>query len=186
VTNETDERLVALMAARNELALVELHRRYCPYLLAMGRRMLRDPDERQQAVQDAFVNAWNAAARFDPAKASVKTWLVTIAHRLMVNRLRGGRLETVPLENWDAPVAPPDGVTKVYVEQAVASLAQDERELIELAFYQGHSHQELAELTGRPLGTIKTKLRTALGRLREHLGEQYGGEPRGGEVAGDR
>ncbi|MDQ3396548.1 MAG: sigma-70 family RNA polymerase sigma factor [Deinococcota bacterium] len=170
---EPDEHLVQRMAVRGEEALAELYRRYAPYLLAMARRMLRDPDERQQAVQDAFVNAWNAADRFNAGKASVKTWLVTIAHRLILNRLRGERPQTVPFEDWDTPNSPPEGdrVTTLYVQEAVAELAQDERELIELAFFQGHSHQELADLTGRPLGTVKTKLRSALGQLRERLQE---------------
>lgn len=168
---ETDERLIERMAARDERALIELHARYAPYINAMGRRMLRDRDEIQQSVQDAFVNAWNAAERFDARKASAKTWLVTIAHRVMLNRLRGKRLDTCPLEAWDAPSRMPDHVERIHLEKVVAMLTPEERELIELAFYKGHSHGELAELTGRPLGTVKTKLRAALGKLRRRLGE---------------
>ncbi len=164
-----DEQLIAHMAARDEAALVELHRRYAPYLAAMARRMLRDPDEIQQGVQDAFVKAWDNAHRFDADKASAKTWLVTLAHRLFINRLRGRRLTTVPLEQWDAPSQPPDHVERIHMREAVATLEPDERKLIELAFYQGHSHRELAEVTGTPLGTVKTRLRRALGKLQQHL-----------------
>lgn len=168
-----DEHLVQRMAARDETALTDLHGRYAPYLTAVARRMLKDPDEVQQCVQDAFVNAWDYADRFDAGKASAKTWLVTICHRLAINRIRGGKLDTMPLQHWDAPTRQPDHVDRIYVEEAVAALDDEDRELIDLAFYQGYSHSQVAEVTGKPLGTVKTKLRNALQTLREHL---IGGE----------
>ncbi|HZJ08516.1 MAG TPA: sigma-70 family RNA polymerase sigma factor [Trueperaceae bacterium] len=161
--------LVARVAARDEAALIELHQRYAPYLAAVARRMLKDPDEVQQCVQDAFVNLWNHAGRFDDAKASCKTWLVTICHRLAINRIRGTKLQTMPLAEWDAPDRQPDHVERVVMRDAVDGLEEEERELIELAFYQGMSHSEVATLTGRPLGTVKTKIRGALTRLRATL-----------------
>ena len=164
-----DEHLIERMAARDEEALSQLHERYAPYLSAVARRMLKDPDEVQQCVQDAFVNAWDYAERYDAAKASAKTWLVTITHRLAINRIRGTKLDTMPLQHWDAPSRQPDHVERIYVEEAVASLDSEARELIDLAFYQGYSHSQVAEVTGRPLGTIKTKLRSALQTLHDHL-----------------
>jgi RNA polymerase sigma-70 factor (ECF subfamily) len=166
-----DERLLVEIAHRDEPALIELHRRYAPYLTAVARRMLRDQDEVHQCVQDAFVKVWENADRFDPAKASVKTWLVTICHRLAINRLRGSSLEVLPLEEWDAPTPTNQSevLDKVVVERAMAVLERDERELIELAFFSGYSHSQIAEHTGRPLGTIKTKLRNALQTLRDQL-----------------
>jgi RNA polymerase sigma-70 factor, ECF subfamily len=170
VVEVNDELLVQRMAVRDETALVELHRRYVSYLTAVARRMLRDSDEVQQCVQDAFVNAWDYAVRFDSKKSSAKTWLVTICHRLAINRIRGTELEIMPLQEWDAPVREPDRLEKVMLEQAITVLEIDERELIELAFYQGLSHQQVADETKQPLGTIKTKLRNALGKLRDRLG----------------
>lgn len=161
-----DEQLIFRIAGRDEDALLELHRRYAPYLTAVARRMLKDGDEVQQCVQDAFVNVWDYAGRFDAGKASAKTWLVTICHRLAINRLRGTKLELLPLQQWDAPARQPDHVERLYVEKAVGRLDDDERELIELAFYQGRSHAQVAEVTGKPLGTVKSKLRTALEKLR--------------------
>jgi RNA polymerase sigma-70 factor, ECF subfamily len=165
-----DELLIQRMAVRDETALTELHRRYVPYLTAVARRMLRDPDEVQQCVQDAFVSAWDYAVRFDGRKSSVKTWLVTICHRLAINRIRGTQLEILPLQEWDAPVREGDRLEKVMLEDAITVLDTDERELIELAFYQGLSHQQVADETRQPLGTIKSKLRGALSKLRERLG----------------
>jgi RNA polymerase sigma-70 factor, ECF subfamily len=166
----SDEELVKAMATRDEAALSELHRRYAPYLNAVARRMLRDSDEVQQCVQDAFVNAWDYAIRFDANKSSAKTWLVTICHRLAINRIRGTQLELMPLQEWDAPTREPDRLEKVMLEDAITVLEKDERELIELAFYQGYSHQQVADEMKQPLGTIKTKLRNALGKLRTRLG----------------
>jgi RNA polymerase sigma-70 factor, ECF subfamily len=166
----SDEDLVKAMATRDEAALSELHRRYAPYLSAVARRMLRDSDEVQQCVQDAFVNAWEYAIRFDANKSSTKTWLVTICHRLAINRIRGTQLDLTPLQEWDAPIREPDRLEKVMLEDAVTVLDTDERALIELAFYQGYSHQQVADEMKQPLGTIKTKLRNALGKLRTRLG----------------
>jgi RNA polymerase sigma-70 factor, ECF subfamily len=166
----SDEELVKAMATRDEAALSELHRRYAPYLSAVARRMLRDSDDVQQCVQDAFVNAWEYAVRFDAGKSSAKTWLVTICHRLAINRIRGTQLKLLPLQEWDAPIREPDRLEKVMLEDAVTVLDTDERALIELAFYQGYSHQQVADEMKQPLGTIKTKLRNALGKLRTRLG----------------
>jgi RNA polymerase sigma-70 factor (ECF subfamily) len=164
-----DTELVQQMVARHEEALIELHKRYAPYLSAVARRMLNDPDEVQQCVQDAFVNAWDYAERFDAKKAAPKTWLVTICHRLAINRIRGSELTTMPLENWDAPERQPDHIERLYVQEALSSLDKEEQELIELAFYQGNSHAQIAELTSKPLGSIKTKLRNALSKLQTSL-----------------
>lgn len=165
----SDESLLFAMSRRDEAALLELHRRYAPYLAAVARRLLRDSDEVQQCVQDAFVKAWDHAGRFNPGKASAKTWLVTICHRLAINRLRGTSLETMPLEAWDAPTRDTDPIDRLYLERALERLEPLERELIEMAFYQGFSHAQLAEETGKPLGTVKTRLRDALSKLRDHL-----------------
>jgi RNA polymerase sigma-70 factor (ECF subfamily) len=168
----TDEELVALIARRDELALRELYRRYAPYLRAMARRMTQDGDEVDQGVQDAFVKVWDFAGRFDARKGSAKTWIVTIGHRLMINRLRKRRPQTVELGNLEHRLeasSPTDHVTRIYVSDALDTLDRDSRQLLELAFFKGHTHQELSELTGRPLGSVKTTIRRALGRLQDAL-----------------
>ena len=161
----TDAEILQLISTGREDALAELHTRYAPYLYAVAKQMLDDPDDVQQCVQDAFMRVWNSADRFDGAKASPKTWLVTICHRLAINRARGTRLSTLPLQQWDAPDYQPDHLERMQIENAVAQLESDERELIELAFFMGHSHSQIASVTGRPQGTVKSKIRTALRKL---------------------
>ena len=172
---ETDEQLIARMAQKDESALLELHRRYSRYLMAMARRMMTDLDLAEQCIQDAFLNAWNASSRFDSSLASAKTWLVTIAHRRMLNARRDSAEATLPLEGWDSPSESPDLLEQQVVRRAVDTLGEEGKQLIELAFYQGYSHSELAVLTGKPLGSIKTQLRSALTQLRKHFGQTVQG-----------
>lgn len=169
VKDMTDEQLVGHMAARSETALVELHARYAPYLAAVARRMLNSPDEVQQCVQDAFVNAWDYADRYDENKSRAKTWLVTICHRLAINRLRKTQLETMPLQSWDAPARQPDHLESIMLKQALDALDEESKELIQLTYYRGHSHSQVADLTGKPLGTVKSQIRNALMTLRTTL-----------------
>ncbi|WP_425147332.1 RNA polymerase sigma factor [Deinococcus sp.] len=166
----TDEDLIHQMAQGQQEALRELHRRYAPYLYSMGRRMLRDQGDTESCVQDAFLNAWKAAGRYDISLASVKTWLVTIAHRRFLQALRDRPDMTLPIEEWDAPTPAADPTDALLAQKAVQVLDAGERHLVELAYYRGHSHAEVADLTGLPLGTVKTRLRAALARMKTHLG----------------
>ncbi|WP_424952115.1 RNA polymerase sigma factor [Deinococcus sp.] len=173
----TDEDLIAQMAQGQQDALRELHERYAPYLYSMGRRMLHDPTDTESCVQDAFLNAWRAAVRFDRRLASAKTWLVTIAHRRFLQALRDRPDTSLAIEDWDSPTRSPDQADKVMAERAMGILSDPERHLVELAYYRGHSHAEVADLTGLPLGTVKTRLRAALARMKTHLETRHlGGE----------
>ncbi|AFZ66523.1 RNA polymerase sigma factor, sigma-70 family [Deinococcus peraridilitoris DSM 19664] len=167
--NPTDEQLIALMGHGQEDALRELHRRYAPYLFSMARRMLSGTDDVEACVQDAFVSVWKHAARFDPSRASAKTWLVTIAHRRFLQALRDRPDSTLPLEEWDAPTQSTQPLDRIMLQGALTQLDGEQQKLIELAFYDGYSHGQLAEVTGLPLGTVKTRLRAALSKLRTHL-----------------
>jgi len=174
--DETDEQLISRMALKDESALLELHGRYSRYLMAMARRILSDLDLAEQCVQDAFLSAWNASHRFDSSMASAKTWLVTIAHRRMLNARRDSAEATLPLDEWESTTESADLLEQQVVRRAVDTLGAEGRQLIEMAFYQGYSHSELAVLTGKPLGSVKTQLRSALSQLRKHF-EQT---PKGG------
>ncbi|GMA17544.1 sigma-70 family RNA polymerase sigma factor [Deinococcus metallilatus] len=184
----TDEALLQAMAAGQEEALRELHRRHARLLYALGHRMLRQRDDVEACVQDAFMNAWRHAARFDPSRASVKTWLVSIAHHRFLQELRDRPQPALELEEWDAPTQAPDPTDRALANRAVQALDAAQRQLVELAYYRGYSHSELATLTGLPIGTVKSRLRAALERMRVHLtGPAARGEGRdaleGGEHA---
>lgn len=167
----TDEELLALIGRRDELALRELYRRHAPHLRAMAKRMTPEEGEADQCLQDTFVMAWKAAPSFDHSKASVRTWIVTVAHRLMINRLGerrvvGGQLNDPERKPAASPPAA-DPAGRLYVGDALETLEPDSRRLLELAIFGGHSHGELARLTGRPLASITTTLSQALSHLRE-------------------
>lgn len=165
----TDEALLQAMARGQEEALRELHRRHARLLYALGYRMLRQRDDVETCVQDAFMNAWRHAARFDPTRASVKTWLVSIAHHRFLQELRDRPQLALELEEWDAPVQAPDPTDRALAARAVQALDAAQRQLVELAYYQGYSHPELAALTGLPIGTVKSRLRAALTKMRGYL-----------------
>ena len=166
----TDEQLIANMADGQEDALRELHQRYARYLFSLARRMLSGTDDIEACVQDAFMSVWRHSARFDPSRASAKTWLVTIAHRRFLQALRDRPDTTLPLEDWDAPSSAPQPLDHLMLQGAIATLEPDQQKLIDLAFYSGYSHGQLAEVTGLPLGTVKTRLRSALTKLRSAMG----------------
>ncbi|WP_243398149.1 sigma-70 family RNA polymerase sigma factor [Deinococcus koreensis] len=169
-----DETLMLLMVARNEEALRELHRRYARLLYGLGQRMLRQPDDVDSCVQDAFMNAWKHAERFDPGRARVKTWLVSIAHHRFLQQLRDRPETALELEDWDEPTAAADPADRIMAQQAVQALDGSHRQLVELMYYRGYTHSELATMTGLPLGTVKSRLRTALDHMRSALGTEGG------------
>ena len=161
----SDEQLVLQMAAGDEQALIELHRRYAPHLTALARHMLSTPAEADAGVQMAFVKAWERAAEFNPHKLRAKTWLLMLSHRLF---------------RTSVPAQPAPRVAKVaelFLEADHTNEAEQKnpnvpgpnvtapRDLLSYAFFQGYTDQALAELTGQPLEAVKRELRTALEQL---------------------
>ena len=173
-----DEALLALVAHSDDDALAELYDRYGRAAYGLALRILRDPALAQDAVQDAFLAAWRTAAGFDPRRGTASTWLMTLVHRRAVDVVRReDRRRADPLE--DAPVAAGDATDEQVelreqrrkVQAALEVLTPAERESLELAYYGGLSQSEIAEKLGLPLGTVKSRMFSGLGRLRETLGE---------------
>jgi RNA polymerase sigma factor (sigma-70 family) len=174
----SDEALVALVARSEEIALAELYDRFGRIAFGLARRILRDDALAEDAVQDGFLAAWRSAARFVPERAKASTWLLTLVHRRAVDLVRREeRRRAEPLD--DAPVAPTASTDDVVwlrlererVQGALRALPDQQREAIELAYYGGFTQSELAERLGQPIGTIKSRMFTGLGRLRELLAE---------------
>ena len=172
-----DEALLALVGHSDDDALAELYDRYGRAAYALAVRILRDPALAQDAVQEAFLAAWRTAAGFDPRRGSASTWLMTLVHRRAVDVVRReDRRRADPLE--DAPVAAGDSTDEEVelreqrrtVQAALEVLTPAERESLELAYYGGLSQSEIAEKLGLPLGTVKSRMFSGLGRLRDALG----------------
>ncbi|MCS7194030.1 MAG: sigma-70 family RNA polymerase sigma factor [Meiothermus sp.] len=175
----SDEALLALVARGEEAALQQLFRRYAGAFLGLARRMGLDSASGEDVVQEAFSKVWQNANAFDPRRASARAWLLAIAHHTAVDHIRRLEARPKPLEDeeaeaFDLPGAGLDEegqLNRIRLKQALAQLSEEEREVIEVLFYQGYAHQEAALKLGLPLGTLKTRARRALARLKGVLRE---------------
>src|SRR2546421_4197411 len=179
----SDEAVVALVARSDDDALAELYDRYGRVAYGLALRVLRDETLAEDAVQEAFLTAWRTAARFMPERGTARSWLLTLVHRRAVDVVRReDRRRAEPLEGAPEPAttsAEDDAWLRFERERVQAALAQlpdPQREALELAYYGGFTQTELAERLGQPVGTIKSRMFTGLGRLRDLLGEGGSGE----------
>ncbi len=181
-----DAELVRRMRSKDERALGTFYDRWFPVVHGVVSRMLESPDDVEDVVEEAFWQAWRQAERFEVERGSVQTWLLTIARSRALDRLRSRRrLREDPLVDATAgeadssaptPAAPSDPLADAehaersqIVRAALADLPPEQREALELGYFGGLSQSEIAEQTGQPLGTIKTRMRLALQKLRERL-----------------
>ena len=181
-----DAELVRRMRSKDERALGTFYDRWFPVVHGVVSRMLESPDDVEDVVEEAFWQAWRQAERFEVERGSVQTWLLTIARSRALDRLRARRrLREDPLVDATAgeadtsaptPAAPSDPLADAehaersrIVRAALADLPAEQREALELGYFSGLSQSEIAQQTGQPLGTIKTRMRLALQKLRERL-----------------
>ncbi len=184
-----DEALMARVAHADPDAFEALYARHSgpAYSVAMG--MLRDAVLAQEVTQDVFLAVWRGAREFDPARGSARTWILSVAHHKSVDAVRRSRRNpTVPLSDTipsDADVieAAQARVDAGRVRQALDALSIDQRAAIVLAYYGGYTQREIAQRLGVPLGTIKTRMRDGLLRLRTVLPAPAPAGPREGETA---
>jgi RNA polymerase sigma factor (sigma-70 family) len=162
----------------DESALAELYDRIGGIAYGLAFRVLRDEALAEDAVQDAFLNLWRTAGSFIPERAKASTWILTLVHRRAVDLVRREqRRRTEPLESAPEPAGGSAEEAawlrfeRERVQAALASLPDQQREAIELAYYGGYTQSELAERLGEPLGTIKSRMFAGLSRLRELLAE---------------
>jgi RNA polymerase sigma-70 factor (ECF subfamily) len=151
-------------------ALAELFDRYGALVNGLALRVLRDVAEAEDVVQEVFLQVWRQAARYDARRGSPEAWLVTMARTRALDRLRrrtARREESAACTPARAQHPKNDEV--LAVGQALDSLSADQRRAVELAYFSGLTQVEIADALGEPLGTIKTRIRTALMRLREAI-----------------
>ncbi|HEV8516729.1 MAG TPA: sigma-70 family RNA polymerase sigma factor [Candidatus Limnocylindrales bacterium] len=178
VTGETDEQLIERVGRGDGAALAALYDRYGRMAYALATRITGDPGLAEDAVQEAFLGLWRNAARYTPARGTVRTWALAIVHHRAVDSLRRRR-PSAELPEGDVPVPSlvlPDvwpavagRLDRAAIGSALASLSGAQREAIELAYYGGFTQQEIASRTGTPLGTVKSRVRLGLLALREAL-----------------
>jgi RNA polymerase sigma-70 factor (ECF subfamily) len=172
--------LLALVAAGDEQAFAELYRRVAPAVFGLVVKVVRDPAQAEEVTQEVFVELWRTASRFDPARGTARSWVMTCAHRRAVDRVRsaeraarrddlaGRRDQGRPYDEVVEQVE--TGLERERVRRGLAALTDLQREAVVLAYYGGYTHRQIAELLGVPSGTVKTRLRDGLLRLRDHLG----------------
>lgn len=177
-TVESDEYLIYAIGARNEDALRELYARYSRSAYSLARRIMRSETDAEDVTQEVFVKIWQKALDYAPARGTVSTWLMTIAHHAAIDALRRrSSRDTVQTEDGELERAPDtrtdvdNTLENVMVTEAMTGLTGEERLLIDLAYFEGLSHSQLATRTGLPLGTIKSRIRVGLQKLRQTLGD---------------
>ena len=173
--------IIAQVATGDQTAFAALYDQLAPTLFGVIRRVLRDPSQAEEVTQEVFVEIWKQAARFDGERGSVRTWAVTIAHRRAVDRVRSEQahrdrlMRSATVEEDDA-LTPEDTVLDTeerhQARLAMAQLSQTQREALELAFYEGLTHVQIADRLDVALGTVKTRIRDGLIRLRTVMGAQ--------------
>jgi RNA polymerase sigma-70 factor (ECF subfamily) len=177
---DADRRAVRRMASGDDSALAELYDRHARLLYALALRIVREATDAEDVLQEVFSQVWRQASRFDTSRGTVVGWLVTVTRSRALDRLRrrrarpetadGDQLATEmadPSEGVDVQLVTTEQAERVRV--ALASLSDDQRVPLELAYYEGQSQSEIAATLSVPLGTIKTRIRQALRRLRDAL-----------------
>jgi RNA polymerase sigma-70 factor, ECF subfamily len=180
VSDASDSSLVVSIGRWHEEALAEVFRRHAGAVLNLARRVLGDAGRAEEIVQEVFVRLWHEPERFDPERGSLRSYLLAQAHGRAVDLLRSDTARR-NREDRDARSAAENGydverevwdlVVVDRVREAVVALPEDERRAIELAYFGGRTYREVAEELGAPEGTVKSRIRAGLRRMRAALAD---------------
>ena len=172
--------LLKLSGRGDEAAFAELYDATSARAYGMAVRVVRDPSQAEEVAQEAFLEIWKTASRFDSAKGSAVSWVLTIVHRKAVDRVRSAQASTKrdttyhqgsqTVEHDSTAEAAQASMEARRVRQAMDSLTQVQREALELAYCKGYTHTEVATMLDLPVGTAKTRIRDGLIRLRDTMG----------------
>ncbi len=176
----TPDELLARVGTGDREAFAALYDATAPRVFGLVRRLIVDPAQAEEVTQDVYLEIWQTAPRFDPARGSALAWMFTLAHRRAVDRIRSAQAARdrdlrIGARDLDVPVDTVAETVEVRVEhervqEALADLSQLQRECVALAYYDGLTQREIAERLEVPLGTVKTRLRDGMIRLRSALG----------------
>lgn len=176
----SDEELVARLLQRDTAAFAQLYDRHSRMAFGLAYRLLGEPTGAEDVVQEAFLSVWRQAASFRPERSAVRTWLLSIVHHRAIDRLRrsstheitDGAIESLPEradESVDVAHEVALSIDGERVRAALATLPGEQRQAIELAYFGGYSHSEIARMLAIPAGTVKGRLRIGLQKLRALL-----------------
>lgn len=181
IENATLAALLPRVATGDHVAFATLYDELSSMVFGIAKRVARDGTHAEEITQEVFVDLWRLAARFDAAKGNVRSWAATIAHRRAVDRVRSEQahrnrervdaLAVVPATSGPEELAV-DGESRQRAMSALGRLSPPQREALELAYYGGLTHVEVADQLGIALGTAKTRIRDGLLRLRSVLREE--------------
>jgi len=174
------QELLARVGRGDRQAFSALYDEMAPRVLGLVTRLLRDPAQSEEVTQEIFLEIWQTSSRFDPNKGGASTWILTMTHRRAVDRVRASQASRdrdvkVGIRDLDANydhVAESVEVRIEHerVEKAMARLTDMQRQAITLSYYGGYSNSEVAEILSVPIGTIKTRIRDGMIRLRDEMG----------------
>lgn len=174
------EDLLLSVARGDQMAFSELYDRLAPRVLGLVRRLVRDHAQSEEVTQEVFLEIWQSASRFEPNKGGASTWILTMAHRRAIDRIRSAqagrdRDTRVGIRDYRPEYDHVAETVEIRVEHervevAMQGLSEAQRQAISLAYYGGYSHSEIAEKLSVPIGTVKTRLRDGMIRLRSKLG----------------
>ena len=175
-----DPDLIVQLAAGSQEALAALYDRYGRLAYSVALRILGDPGRAEDAVQDAFLKIWTSASSFDARRGSLRTWLLVSVRNRSIDYLRGRgaherqELELQPAVAEVGPHSDPWrevslSLERTAVREAMNNLPAEQRQAVELAYFAGYSHREIADMTSVPLSTVKGRMRLALEKLGSYL-----------------
>ncbi|MFO7960899.1 MAG: ECF RNA polymerase sigma factor SigK [Nitriliruptoraceae bacterium] len=175
-----EEALLLAVARGDQAAFAALYDRIGSLVHGIVRRVVRDPAQSEEVTQEVMVEVWRTAVRFDPDRGSARTWILTMAHRRAIDRVRSeqasrNRTRHVADHQYARDFDEVSERVEVSFEHeqvrtALSTLTDLQRQAVELAYYQGYTYREVAELLDTPVGTVKTRMRDGLIRLRDALG----------------
>ena len=178
-----DEELLALIEEHNLEALEVLYDRYSGPVFSLAMQMLRDSGAAEEVTQDAFFNVWRRAASYRSDRGKVTAWLFSIAHHRVIDEVRKRRRREQAQSSQDVDLLsqPADDagdparfaimqMRRSQIKEALSNLRPEQRDVVILAYYGGLTHSEIAKKLDQPLGTVKTRMRLALKKLRDVMG----------------